>query len=188
MILEEVKLVIADCKQKMEATTEYLAQELTHIRAGKASTNMVDGVMVEYYGVPTPLSQVASVSTPDPRTIAIQPWEKQLIPDIERAIMEANLGFNPGNNGEVVRVAVPPLTEERRKDLVKQANVEGENAKVGIRNARKDANATLKAMIKNGLSEDIEKDAEAEVQKITDQMVKNIDEMVVNKHQDIMTV
>ncbi|MFV0482527.1 MAG: ribosome recycling factor [Bacteroidales bacterium] len=188
MTFEDVKPVIADCKQKMEATTEHLHNELTHIRAGKASTTMIEGVMVEYYGTPTPISQVASVSTPDPRTIAIQPWEKHIIPDIERAIMEANLGFNPGNNGEIVRVAVPPLTEDRRKDLVKQANAEGENAKVSIRNARKDANSTLKSMIKDGLSEDVEKDAETEVQKITDQMVKVIDELVAKKHEDIMTV
>ncbi|MFV0346003.1 MAG: ribosome recycling factor [Bacteroidales bacterium] len=188
MTFEDVKPVITDCKQKMEDATEHLQNELSHIRAGKASTTMVEGVMVEYYGTPTPLTQVASVSTPDPRTIAIQPWEKQIIPDIERAIMEANLGFNPGNNGEVVRVAVPALTEERRKDLVKQANAEGEHAKVSIRNARKDANTALKAMVKDGLSEDVEKDAEAEVQKITDQMVKTIDEMVAKKHEDIMTV
>jgi ribosome recycling factor len=185
---EEVELVLEDCKEKMEAAIEHLEKELLHIRAGKASPAMLDGVMVEYYGSMTPLNQVSNVSTPDARTVAIQPWEKGLIPVIEKAILAANLGFNPENNGEIIRINIPALTEERRRMLVKQANNEGENAKVSLRTARKDANDMLKKLLKNGLSEDVEKDAEAEVQKLTDSFGKKVDDLVDAKEKDIMTI
>ncbi|MCK3684009.1 ribosome recycling factor [Maribellus sp. YY47] len=185
---EEVQFVLDVCKEKMGGAVLHLEKELVHIRAGKASPAMLDGVHVEYYGSLTPLSQVSNVSTPDARTIAIQPWEKKMIPEIEKAIMAANLGLNPDNNGEIIRINIPVLTEERRKGLVKQANNEGENAKISVRSARKDANDSLKKLQKDGLSEDVEKDAEAEVQKMTDKYTKMIDSLVEAKEKDIMTI
>ncbi|MDX8337588.1 ribosome recycling factor [Draconibacterium sp. IB214405] len=185
---EEVDFVLDVCREKMEAAISHLEKELVHIRAGKASPTMLDGVLVEYYGSQTPLSQVSNVSTPDARTIAVQPWEKTLIPVIEKAIINANLGFNPDNNGEIIRINIPVLTEERRKGLVKQAHQEGENAKVSVRGARKESNDSLKKLQKDGLSEDIEKDAEAEVQKLTDDFGKKIDALVKTKEEDIMTI
>lgn len=185
---EEVQFVIDVCEEKMRAAVEHLEKELVHIRAGKASPAMLDGVHVEYYGSLTPLNQVSNVSTPDARTIAIQPWEKSLIPEIEKAIMAANLGFNPDNNGEIIRINIPVLTEERRRGLVKQAHQEGENGKISVRSARKDANDSLKKLQKDGLSEDIEKDAEADVQKMTDKYTKMIDSLVEAKEKDIMTI
>lgn len=185
---EEVQFVIDVCEEKMGAAVEHLEKELIHIRAGKASPTMLDGVHVEYYGSLTPLNQVSNVSTPDARTIAIQPWEKSLIPEIEKAIMAANLGFNPDNNGEIIRINIPVLTEERRRSLVKQAHQEGETAKISVRSARKDANDSLKKLQKDGLSEDIEKDAEADVQKMTDKYTKKIDSLVEAKEVDIMTI
>ncbi len=185
---EEVDFVIEHCKEKMGAAVEHLEKELIHIRAGKASPTMMDGVLVEYYGNMTPLNQVSNVSTPDARTIAIQPWEKNLIPVIEKAILNANLGFNPDNNGEIIRINIPVLTEERRKGLVKQANQEGEIAKVSLRSARKEANDSLKKLQKDGLSEDLEKDAELEVQKLTDDFSKEVDSLVRSKEKDIMTI
>ncbi|HKL33759.1 MAG TPA: ribosome recycling factor [Tangfeifania sp.] len=185
---EEVDFVIEHCNEKMDAAIKHLEKELTHIRAGKASPSMLDGVQVEYYGTMTPLSQVSNVSTPDARTIAIQPWEKGLIPVIEKSILAANLGFNPDNNGEIIRINIPALTEERRRQLVKQVSQEGETAKVSIRTARKEANDNLKKMLKDGLSEDIEKDAEEEVQKMTDNYSKKVDSLVEAKEKDIMTI
>lgn len=185
---EEVDFVLDVCKEKMEAAIDHLEKELVHIRAGKANPAMLDGVLVEYYGSQTPLNQVSNVSTPDARTIAIQPWEKALIPEIEKSIMNANLGLNPDNNGEIIRINIPVLTEERRKTLVKQVHSEGEKAKISIRGARKDANDELKKLQKDGLSEDLEKDAEAVVQKMTDQYGKNVDSLVDAKEQDIMTI
>jgi ribosome recycling factor len=185
---EEVDFVLEVGEEKMNGAIEHLDKELRHIRAGKASPAMLDGVMVEYYGSLTPLAQVSNVSTPDARTIAIQPWEKGLIPVIEKAILNANLGFNPDNNGEIIRINIPVLTEERRKELVKQVHQEGENAKVSIRSARKDANDSLKKLLKNGLSEDIEKDAETEVQKMTDDFGKKVEDLVKAKEKDIMTI
>ena len=185
---EEVEFIQDVCKEKMGAAVEHLDKELAHIRAGKANPAMLDGVLVEYYGSQAPLSQVSNVSTPDARTIAIQPWEKSLIPEIEKAIMNANLGLNPDNNGEIIRINVPILTEERRKSLVKQANAEGENAKISVRGARKEANDSLKKLQKDGLSEDIVKDAEAEVQQMTDDFGKKIDSLVEAKEKDIMTI
>ena len=185
---EKVDLVIKHCKGKMKDVIEHLDKELTHIRAGKASPTMLDSVLIEYYGSTVPLSQVSNIGTPDARTIAVQPWEKGLIPKIEKAILAANLGFNPDNNGEVIRINIPVLTEERRKLLVKQANHEGEIAKVSIRTARKDANENLKKLLKEGLSEDLEKDAEQLVQKVTDDFVKKVDDLVKAKEKDIMTI
>jgi ribosome recycling factor len=185
---EEAQLVLDDCKERMELAISHLEKELLHIRAGKANPAMLDSVHVDYYGSMTPLNQVSNISTPDPRTIAVQPWEKKMIPVIEKAIMAANLGFNPDNNGEVIRINIPPLTEERRKGLVKQAKNEGENAKISIRTARKNANEELKKLLKDGLPEDMEKDAEKEVQSYTDDFVKKIDILVTAKEKDIMTI
>ncbi|HNZ69970.1 MAG: ribosome recycling factor [Prolixibacteraceae bacterium] len=185
---EEAQFILDYCKEKMETTIEHLEKELLHIRAGKSNPAMIDSVMVDYYGSMVPLNQVSNISTPDPRTIAVQPWEKKMIPVIEKAIMAANLGFNPDNNGEIIRINIPPLTEERRKNLVKQANKEGENAKVSIRAARKVSNENLKKLLKSGLPEDMEKDAEQIVQKYTDEFVKKIDILVAAKEKDIMTI
>ncbi|MCK5730064.1 MAG: ribosome recycling factor [Draconibacterium sp.] len=185
---EEVDFVLEHTEEKMSGAITHLEKELLHIRAGKASPSMLDGLTVDYYGSMTPLSQVSNVSTPDARTIAIQPWEKGLISVIEKAIMNANLGFNPDNNGEIIRINIPVLTEERRKDLVKQVYQEGETAKISVRTARKEANDGLKKLQKDGLSEDLEKDAEAVVQKLTDNFGNNIDDLVQTKEKDIMTI
>ncbi len=185
---EEIEMILDDAKQRMSKSIEHLDTELGKIRAGKANPKMLDSVLVDYYGSMTPLSQVANVSTPDPRTIAIQPWEKTLIGAIEKAIMAANLGMNPDNNGDLIRINVPPLTEERRRDLVKQVKKECEDAKVSIRNIRRENIEELKKMKKDGLSEDLEKDAEGEVQKITDSFSKKIDELFAIKEKDVLTV
>lgn len=185
---EEVELIIEVCDEKMEAAIDHLENELVHIRAGKASTRMLDGVLVDYYGSMTPLSQVSNISTPDARTIAIQPWEKSMISPIEKAIMNGNLGFNPENNGEIIRISVPPLTEERRRTIAKQVSQEGEKARVSIRSARKDANDSLKKLLKDGLSEDLEKDAETQVQNMTDKHGKKVDELLEEKNQEILTI
>jgi ribosome recycling factor len=185
---EEVDFIVEHCKEKMNGAIKHLEKELLHIRAGKASPALLEGVFVNYYGSQTPLSQVSNIGTPDARTIAVQPWEKNMIPVIEKAILAANLGLNPDNNGEIIRINIPVLTEERRKQLVKQAGQEGETAKVSIRLSRKDANESLKKLLKEGLSEDIEKDAEIEIQKLTDNFVKKIDTLVEAKEKDIMTI
>ncbi len=185
---EEVDFILEHTEEKMKAAIAHLEKELLHVRAGKASPAMLDGVTVEYYGSLTPLNQIANISTPDARTVAIQPWEKGLIPVIEKAIMNANLGFNPDNNGEIIRINVPVLTEERRRMLVKQAQQEGENAKVSIRTVRKDSNEILKKLQKEGLSEDLEKDAEAEVQRLTNEFGITVENLVKAKEKDIMTI
>jgi ribosome recycling factor len=182
---EEIEFIIDSAKEAMNGAIEHLVKELRAIRAGKAAPSMLVNVMVDYYGAQTPLSQVANVSTPDPRTISIQPWEKNMLQQIERAIMIANLGFNPMNNGDVILINVPPLTEERRRDLSKQAKAEAEHAKVGIRNARKDANNEIK---KTDIADDMKKDAEADVQKLTDSFVKQIEETFAVKEKEIMTI
>ncbi len=182
------KQCIAEATASMEKTITHFQEQLLSIRAGKASPSMLAGIMVEYYGTPTPIEQVSSINTPDARSIIVQPWEKALIPEIEKAILNANLGFNPQNNGETVRVNVPPLTEERRKELVKQAKAEAETAKVSLRNARRDANDTLKKLQKDGLAEDEAKTAEGEVQKITDKYNAKVDELAAAKEKEIMTV
>ncbi|HBZ34604.1 MAG TPA: ribosome recycling factor [Bacteroidales bacterium] len=186
--MEEVKKYQDQAAEAMEAAVMFLDDTLAHIRAGKANIKIVDGIKVEYYGQMTPLSGVATVTTPDARTISIQPWDRKMIGDIERAIINSEVGITPVNNGEVIRLAIPPLTEERRKQLVKQCRGEGENAKVSVRNARRDAIERLKKLVKNGLSEDIEKDAEAEVQKIHDKFIKRVDEVLAAKEKEIMTV
>ena len=185
---EELEFVLEHTEEKMIAAIAHLEKELVHIRAGKASPAMLDGVLVEYYGSMTPLNQVSNISTPDARTVAIQPWEKGLIPIIEKAIMAANLGFNPENNGEIIRINVPVLTEERRRNLVKQVSQEGEIAKVSLRTARKEANDSLKKLLKDGLSEDMEKDGVDEVQRLTDDYGKKVDDLVKAKEKDIMTI
>lgn len=185
---EELELVYSETNSQMDAAVKHLGDELTKIRAGKASPSMLDSVQVEYYGSMTPLSQVANVNTPDARTISIQPWEKSLIQDIERAIINSNLGLNPQNNGEMIIINIPTLTEERRLDLVKQAKAAGEHAKVSIRNARKDANDEVKKLKNDGLPEDVQKDAEAEIQEITNKFSKKVDSLVDAKEKDILTV
>lgn len=185
---EEVKLYMDDAKEQMQNALAHLENELSKIRAGKANPKILNDVLVDYYGTPTPLSQVANITVPDPRTIAVQPWEKAMLSPIQKAIMNANLGFNPDNNGDIVRINVPALTEERRKDLVKQSRTVGETAKVSIRNARRDAIDEFKKMVKDGLPEDVAKDSEAEVQKMTDAYNKKADDMLAVKEKDIMTI
>jgi len=182
---EEIEFILDTTKEAMTSAIAHLEKELRAIRAGKATPAMLANVMVDYYGSQTPLGQVANVTTPDPRTITIQPWEKNMLQPIEKAIMIANLGFNPMNNGDIIMINVPPLTEERRIGLAKQAKAEAEHAKVGIRNARKDANNDIK---KTDISDDLKKDSEAEVQKLTDSFVKIIEETLSVKEKEIMTV
>lgn len=185
---EEIQMFLEDAKERMNNSISFLDGEMAKIRAGRANVHMLDGVKVDYYGVMTPLNQVANLGIPDPRTIAIQPWDRNVIDQIEKAIQSANLGLNPVNNGEIIRINIPALTEDRRKNLVKQVKSEGENAKISIRNIRRDTNDEFKRMEKEGLSEDMEKDAEAEVQKLTDEFTKKIDELIDNKEKDIMTI
>jgi ribosome recycling factor len=182
---EEIEFIIDEAKEGMQKAIDHLKKELANIRAGKASPQMLRGVMVDYYGSQTPLSQVANINTPDAQTLSIQPWEKNMIPEIEKGIMYANLGFNPMNNGESVIINVPPLTEERRKELVKVAKAEAENGKVSIRNIRKEANHDIK---KTDASEDLKKISEEEIQTLTDKHVKIIDEMLKTKEAEIMKV
>ncbi len=182
---DEIDFIINGTKEAMANAIKHLEKQLVNIRAGKATPSMVGGVMVNYYGNPTPLSQVANVSTPDGMTISIQPWEKNMIPEIERGIHLANIGFNPMNNGDSVIISVPPLTEERRRDLAKQAKAEAEDSKIGIRNDRKNAMNELKDL---EISEDLKKNLEDDVQEMTDAHIKRIDEIFVNKEKEIMTV
>lgn len=185
---EEVQLYLDEAKEKMQQAIGHLERELVKIRAGKANVHMLDGIMVDNYGVQSPLNQVANVGTSDARTIQIQPWDKKMIPIIEKEILKANLGFNPDNNGEIIRINVPPLTEERRRDLVKQARHEGEEAKISIRNARRDANDGLKDLKNEGVSEDMIKRGEDVVQDLTNDFTKKIDAIMEAKEADIMTV
>ena len=182
---EEIEFIIDTAKEAMENAIKHLEKQLVNIRAGKASPAMLGSVMVDYYGSQTPLNQVANVNTPDGRTISVQPWEKSLLQEIERGIMIANLGFNPMNNGETIIINVPPLTEERRKELAKQAKSEAEDAKIGIRNARKDAMNDIK---KTDVSEDVQKNSEIDIQELTDSYVKKIDQILDVKENEIMTV
>ena len=182
---DDIKFILDSTKESMIAAIKHLEKQFVNIRAGKASPAMLGSVMVDYYGSQTPLSQVANVNTPDGRTITVQPWEKNMMQPIEKAIMIANLGFNPMNNGESVIISVPPLTEERRKQLVKQAKSEAEDAKVGVRNDRKTANNELK---KIEVSEDLQKNAEADIQELTDKYIAKIDRILEAKEKEIMTV
>lgn len=182
------KECIAHAKEKMQKAIAHLEDELRNFRAGKANPGIFHSVLVDYYGTPTPVPQVASVTTPDAKTILIQPWEKKLIPAIEKAILDSNIGYTPANNGEQIRINVPALTEERRKELVKQARTEGENAKVSIRNARREVVDAHKKYQKEGLPEDVCKDAETTIQKETDAFNKKVDEIISAKEKEIMTV
>jgi len=185
---EDVQLVHEMAREKMEKALEHLETELSRIRAGKANVHILDGIMVDYYGAMTPLNQVSNISTPDARTIAIQPWEKKMIDPIERAIQQANIGITPINNGELIRLNVPPLNEERRISLVKQVKNEGENARVSIRNSRREANEEYKQMQKDGLAEDDAKRAEDQIQEMTKEFYEKIDAIVQAKEEDIMTI
>jgi len=179
---------LENMKNDMQGAINHLEKELEKIRAGKASPKMLDGVKVDYYGTMTPLDQVANLTTPDPKQIAIQPWERNLIPAIEKAIMAANLGFNPQNNGEIIRVIVPALTEERRKELVKKVKQEVEQAKVNIRNVRRNANGEAKDLKDSGVSEDEIKKLETDIQKMTDDFISKTDKYLEVKEKEIMTI
>lgn len=186
--MEDLNEVMEMTRMDMDDAIDHLTRSLEKIRAGKASPAMLSDVQVVYYGSPTPLQQVANVSTADSRTIAIKPWEKTVLPDIEKAIFAANLGLTPQSDGEVIRINIPPLTEERRRDLAKQARAEGETAKISIRNSRKAANDSIKQLNKDGLSDDQAKGAEDDVQKLTDQYAARIDKLVAAKEADITTI
>jgi ribosome recycling factor len=186
--MEEIQFFLDEAKEDMEKALKHIDNELTKIRAGKAMPNMVESVMVDYYGTPTAISQVASVNTPDARTLAIKPWEKAMVAVIDKAIRESNLGFNPQNDGEMVRINVSPLTEERRKILVKQAKSEGEDGKVRVRSIRKDTNESLRKLLKDGASEDAVKTAEDKVQVLTDSFIVKVDQLIAKKETELLTV
>ena len=186
--MTDPKTYIAPAEEKMEMAVIYLEDSLSHIRAGRANAKLLDGIRVEYYGSKVPISNVANISIPDARTIAITPWEKPMFKEVERAIINSELGVMPENNGEIIRISIPPLTEERRKQLVKQCKAEAEQAKVSVRNARRDAIEGLKKAIKKGMPEDVEKDAEAQTQKVHDKFMKKIDEVFAAKEKEILTV
>jgi ribosome recycling factor len=184
----DTKQFVNAADTKMASAVEFLDEQLARIRAGKANPKILDAVKVSYYGSMVPLTNVASVSVPDAKTIIITPWEKTLMRDIEKAIIDSEVGITPDNNGEIIRLGIPPLTEDRRRTLAKQAKAEAENAKIGVRNARRDAIDQLKKSIKDGVPEDVEKDAEAEVQKVHDRYIKKIDDLYAAKEKEIMTV
>ena len=186
--MTDVNTYITPADEKMELAVDYLEEALAHIRAGKANPKILDGIKVDYYGSASPIGNVANISVPDARTITITPWEKSMFKEIEKAIINSELGITPENNGEVIRISIPPLTEERRKALVKQSKGEAENAKISVRNARRDAIEGLKKAIKNGMPEDVEKDAEEKVQKIHDKYMKRIEEVFAAKEKEILTV
>lgn len=186
--MTDPKTYLDPAEEKMEMAVMYLDETLQRIRAGKANPKILDGIRVDYYGSQAPISNVANVSVPDARTIAITPWEKSMFKEIEKAIINSDLGITPENNGEVIRIGIPPLTEERRKQLVKQCKTEAEQAKVSVRNARRDAIEGLKKAVKQGMPEDVEKDAEATAQKIHDKYLKRIDEIFTAKEKEILTV
>jgi ribosome recycling factor len=186
--MEEIQLFLDEAREQMEKAIRHTGNEFNKIRAGKASPAMLDGLVVEYYGVPTPLNQAATVNTSDARTLVIRPFEKKLITDIERAIINSDLGLNPQSDGEVVRLIIPPLTEERRRDLVKQVKNEGESGKVSIRSVRKETNEELRKLQKEGASEDDVKKAEEKVQQLTDSYSQKIEVMISDKEKEIMTV
>ena len=183
--MEELDFIIETTKELMDESVKYLEKELLNIRAGKANPNMLSSIKVEYYGVLTPLNQISNINTPDSQTISIQPWEKDKLQDIEKAIIDSNLGFNPMNNGESILINIPPLTQERRIELVKLAKSEAENAKVSIRNSRKDANNEIR---KSEFSEDIRSNYELDIQEITDKYVKKIDSIFSSKEAEILKV
>ena len=184
----DTKTILADASARMQRSVDFLEETLLNIRAGKASTNVLNGVFVDYYGSQTPVSGVASVTVPDAKTILIQPWDKNMIRLIEKAIIDSNIGLTPSNNGETIRLSIPPLTEERRKELVKQSKGEVENARISIRNARRDAVEAFKKAQKEGMSEDEQKDGEAQVQKLLEKFTKLIDVELEKKEKEVMTV
>lgn len=186
--MTDVKTYLAPAEEKMEMAVAYLDETLARIRAGKANAKILDGLRVEYYGSLAPVSNVANISVPDARTITITPWEKSMFKEIEKAIINSEIGIMPENNGEVIRLSIPPLTEDRRKALVKQCKAEAEQAKVSVRNARRDAIEGLKKAVKLGMPEDVEKDGEAQVQKVHDKYLKKIDEVFAAKEKEILTV
>lgn len=185
---DELNKIEDQLQEAMKKAIAYLEAELVKVRAGKASPNLVDGIVVDYYGSPVPISQVGNVGVADARTLTIQPWEKNMLQPIERAIIAANIGINPQNDGNIIRLFMPPLTEERRKELVKRAQGEGEHSKVAIRNLRRDAMEQVKKLQKNGLSEDVSKDAEKNIQDVTDRYIVLVDKHLAAKEKEIMTV
>lgn len=186
--MADIKEFEKKAEGKMQGAVEFLEESLAHIRAGKANPRILDGIKLDYYGTLSPLSGVASINTPDAKTIVIQPWEKKMLSEIERAIINSDLGLNPNNDGEVIRLSIPPLTEERRKDLVKQSKQEAEDAKISVRNARRDAIEAIKKSVKDGTPEDVAKDGEASVQKLHDKYIKQVDDLFAAKEKEIMTV
>jgi ribosome recycling factor len=185
---EDVELIIEETRDRMQKALDHLEHELARLRAGRATPMLLEGITIDYYGVNSPLSQVSNINTPDPKSILIQPWEKTMLGTIEKAIMAANIGLTPINNGEVIRINIPPLTEERRHQLVKQVRNEGETAKISMRNSRKWANDELKQLLKDGLPEDIEKDATEKVQEMTHDFNGKVDKVMAAKEKDVMTV
>ncbi|ATL46918.1 ribosome recycling factor [Chitinophaga caeni] len=185
---EDLNLILDDANDSMSKAIAHLEAELTKIRAGKANPQILDGITVDYYGAPTPLNQVANVSVADARTLTVQPWEKNMLQPIERAIIASNIGINPQNDGVIIRLFLPPLTEERRKELVKRVNAEGEQGKVAVRNIRRDAIEAIKKLQKDGLSEDTAKDAEADVQELTDKFIALVDKHCEAKDKEIMAI
>ena len=185
---DELNIITELAQEGMEKAISHLETELVKVRAGKANPNLVDGIVVDYYGTPTPINQVGNISVADARTLTIQPWEKNMLQPIERAIIAANIGINPQNDGNMIRLFMPPLTEERRRELVKRSHGEGEHSKVAIRNIRRDAMEQVKKLQKNGLSEDICKDAETKIQEMTDRYISLVDKHLVAKEKEIMTV
>jgi ribosome recycling factor len=184
----DLEFHLEHARESMGKALKHLEDELTKIRAGKASPQMLDGIMVDYYGTPTPLNQVSTINTPDAKTLSIKPWEKKMLEPIEKAVFAANLGVTPVNDGETIRIIMPPLTEERRKEMVKKAKAEGEHAKVSIRNTRRDANEHIKSLQKNGVPEDVVKDGEDRVQHLTNDFIGRIDKLLEAKETDIMKV
>jgi len=185
---DQIENIIRNTGDMMKKAISHLESELVKIRAGKANPQMLDGLMVDYYGAPTPLNQVANITATDARTLSLQPWEKSMIQPIEKAIMQANLGVTPQNDGQVIRLFMPPLTEERRKELVKRVNGEGEQGKIAVRNIRRDMIEQVKKLQKEGLSEDEAKDAEARIQGITDKNIALVDQHCKDKEKEIMTI
>lgn len=186
--MEEVQMILEETKDAMFKALKHLEDELRKVRAGKASADMLQGITVEYYGTPTPIHQVASIKLLDARTLLIAPFERKIISDIERAIFQSNIGITPQNDGENIRLSVPPMTEERRRDLVKQSKGYGEQTKIVIRNARKDGNEMIKDLVKDGLSEDIGKDSEEAIQQLTNEYNSKVDKMLTVKEEEIMTI
>jgi len=185
---EDAQIVLDEAQESMEKSLEHLEREFQKLRAGKASPQMLEGVMIDYYGSQTPIEQTSNITTPDPRQIIVQPWDKSILPELEKAILAANLGFNPKNEGEILRISVPPLTEERRRDMVKKAKNEAENCRISIRNLRRSANDMAKTLEKEGMPEDEAKKLQDDVQKLTDSTIEKVDKALDIKEKDVMTV